>query len=199
MLGRGFLITPESPMLEPSERPSRGDHVAPFEAYNRFLKKARRELRRTAYHEAGHAVAAVVRRIDIEDVAVNPTLSGDLHEDLWDALGEVRGGPVFSCFEAEHVWADHLVYTLAGPAAEMRYAGLARWPLDRLDGDGKQVRQLLAISRLDFRHTLNDYQTLALLLVDGHWHQVEAVAASLIERRFLTAREVRRVIRSARP
>jgi hypothetical protein len=173
------------------------DHL---ERLDRFGRRARRELARTAYHESGHAVAFVSRRIEIRGVAVRPLppeLEDSFETDGLDpfSFGMVFGKHNLSRVEAEHVWHDHLVAVLAGPAAEARYLGARRV---RVTGDDRQkVDKLLAVSRLHGPHVEEDYRTLARLFVEEHWAQIVGVADALIDLRYLDERGVRRIIRKA--
>jgi ATP-dependent Zn protease len=77
------------------------------------LDKALREA--TAYHEAGHAIAAWRRRITLRSVSI---IKGD------DSHGRIIfSNPRFRGAEPTERWAEgRIVTALAGPLAQRRYA-----------------------------------------------------------------------------
>jgi len=156
-------------------------------------------LERTAYHEAGHAVAAYVFKRPIDKLTIVPDA------DSYGAA-HYRAG-----------WFDHLkpdvqitirtrerleagiVCGLAGTAAEMIFAGpeaekLAGTDLaqvatcaDYLTGGIEEAEAYLKwlVIRTD-----------ALLQREPRWSCVEVLAAALLKRRHLSGRRARQIIRS---
>jgi hypothetical protein len=180
-----------------------GDPLLVYLEYQQwFLRNARRELRRTAHHEAGHAVAYRAPRIRFEWVAVQP-LPPELEYLInINGMGSFELGRVYgermTVEIVEDCWHDFLIATLAGPAAQARFS---RSSLFRPTfGDREKVDRLLAVSRAyDTQRLEEDYRTLARLFVDEHWRQIEAVAETLIERRYLTQWDVRRIMAKTGP
>ena len=163
----------------------------------RFARKCRRELKRTAHHEAGHAVCQIARKIPLDWVGIQPLPPGRDYltgtEDEF-TMGICWGRPR-SYGQVQDRWGDLLVSCLAGPVAEMRFIGSSRLTLT--SSDREQANLYLGASRLDERSTFRDYHDLARLFVDRHWRAIEAVAAALVEHRYLEARDVRRIVRAA--
>ena len=169
-----------------------------LERQARFARSARRQLRGTAYHEAGHAVFYVVRRIEFDWVVVRPQhddpdcLDEIEHLGPFD-YGRVHADGVIDINEAEHIWSERLLASLAGPAAEARHAGSGRIGL--VGGDLAAARFYLRASRqLDRAQVLSDHLVLARHFVGEHWHRIDAVASALIAERYLDARRVRRLV-----
>jgi hypothetical protein len=171
-----------------------------FEA--KINRVAGRQLGLTAYHEAGHAIAFRCRKIGFLWAAVRP-LSEDSQwlddEELIGPgdLGRVQGQPGgIDRFQLEHEWLDQLVITYAGPVAEQRYAGTSR-PTIR-GGDRKFIEKCVNVCRHDPATVKRDGLALARALVNDHWAEIEAVAAALIDRRFLTSRDIGRICANVR-
>ena len=168
------------------------------------MKRSTRE-HFTAYHEAGHAVAAFFQNRRTQTV----TITADS-----DVLGLHKGyrQPAFlaGLNQSGRLSEEHLerrahreiIVCLAGAEAEKR-AGAPKAAVAR----GAALDQELAV---DFasRVTGSAEEVEALLnwlavrkrnLIEHHWHCVEAVSRALIERKTLRWKEVREIIMAARP
>ena len=143
-------------------------------------------LEATAYHEAGHAVAAVFQAVRFEYVTIeaDPTRG--------------NAGHIARSFRKpktlEHFYADG-VMTMAGEAAQRRFrsssvrrhhsGGDREAAVDlalRAGCDGPQAELLVKLWGLK-----------AEALVEMRWPQISQVALALIDRRRLTEAEVREV------
>jgi hypothetical protein len=188
------------------------------EAAARFRRSAKRQLALTAYHEAGHAVAADSLRLPFAGVWVRPLSdTDDLAEvpgddGLDEALSEFTYGMVVT--PAIHPPAIYrlskkvLIFTLAGPMAEFRFAGSKGRP--RIKGkDSTDVLKDASIHICGNVANAEDWPKVqrcierakirALELVDRRWPEIQAVARALIEKRefrFLTRRAVGKIIRA---
>lgn len=158
-----------------------------------------RQLRATAFHEAGHAVAhfALGRRIDRVSI---------ISED--DTLGRVRG-PVlprswdpststgFDTLRELKAMEDAIVAALAGPNAEAKFRG--RRNLLGARGDYETVGWLLQQTCDGSDHVSRAYyayvKALAHDLIETHWYLVEALALELLDRRSLNGARVHQVLR----
>jgi len=150
----------------------------------------RRPTGRTAaaYHEAGHAVAALAYRLPV----VEARLQGD--------GGEVRFD------QAAATQRQLAVVTAAGPVAELRRCGgidlHGAWGRG---GRGSDRRLLDAAAdrlagRLDAaarQHLLDGIASAAHRLLGDHWPAVTAVARALLRRGRLSGAALRRVVRGA--
>jgi hypothetical protein len=170
----------------------------------RFRKRAQRELRRTAHHEAGHAVLYAKKKVPFKWVAVRPLLpdqQGGFEDEQMDAFdfGRVHCGTTFryggGFNDISECWHQELILAYAGPVAEARFLGSTR--VSVVGGDLKMVKVCLDAAYQEDRQLAEDYLDLAKLLVDRHWHEIEAVALALIERRILTTKEVNKIIRAS--
>jgi hypothetical protein len=190
--------------------------AAEFRRINRFHGRTKRYLPLTAHHEAGHAVAAIALRIPFTWVAVRPLL--DYPDDDWvrylrngenfvdSAYGYVAAPPL-GRWDAIPVASKMLVMTLAGPMAEYRSTGSRHRPRIR----GKDRGDIIKLAALwvtggwpraddwpEYDRLIRGSKSRALALVDERWTEVRAVASALMEKRFLTRREVGKIVRGAR-
>ncbi len=137
----------------------------------------------TAYHEAGHAVVALVLGRPVHRVSVLPDR---------DRLGvcEFQKG----VFRPSEDWLEReILIALAGIAAEARHTGNYAW-------DGAARDQLyvhrLAVQRAGERRAERLQRRLLskaehLLAQEGHWRAVELIAAELIRRGAISGRAAR--------
>jgi ATP-dependent Zn protease len=138
----------------------------------------------TAFHEAGHAVVALVLQRPVTRVSVLP----DRH-----ALGECFfGKPVFRPSED---WLEReVLIALAGLAAEAMRTGEYGWP--------EASRDLRYARSLTLRRAGNERQAERLekrllskaehlLSKPGHWQAVERLAAELLEHGVVSGRTAR--------
>jgi ATP-dependent Zn protease len=155
------------------------------------------QLQATAYHEAGHAVAAFWHRLNFRHVTIEP---GD------DSLGHMLHVKLRDSFrpdiEVTPAVRDRLergvVVCYAGPTAERKFTGRHNHVGaggDRhnalvlggyVGGEGKALEAYMRWLWIR-AETLWDFAP--------RWKQVEAVAAGLLNRTTLTAREVQVIIR----
>jgi hypothetical protein len=148
--------------------------------------------RATAYHEAGHAVIAVLCGIGVQHVTIKP--SGT----LW---GHVQRSGGWSRIEVGDVTREECVrygmFYLAGSIAEVRFAGWrTNW---RVPGDYENM------SRMAFKFcgTIEGAAELIAYLEAGVrriiettaiQNQIERVAAALLDRETLTGDELQQII-----
>jgi hypothetical protein len=161
-----------------------------------------RQIERTAYHEAGHAVAAIAERRGIKTVSIEPTAEymgrvQMVKADLPDDLGVGHGGPVSPRTE---LWVGReLRIDLAGPLAERRFVG--RYNRAGAGGDHANVVNLG--SCLHHGETLDRYiaymreRTRAFIEHPLQWVRVEAIAEELLARRTITGTRARELYRRA--
>src|SRR5262245_31573474 len=138
----------------------------------------------TAYHEAGHAVAALVLDRPVVKVSIQPDR---------DKLGICAFGK--AVFRPSEDWLEkEVLIALAGLAAEARHTG----EYDRAAAG----RDLLYARRLSLQRAGNERQAERLEkrllskaehLLDrpGHWRAVERIAAELLEVREMSGRQAR--------
>lgn len=160
----------------------------------RRLSKA--ALEATAYHEAGHAVAAWRQKVAIKSVSIER--DDDSH-----------GRMLFESFRVPNLetvsgrdWAErHIIVSLAGPLAQRRFRpssargwhgkGDYRTALDltyELQGSAE-----LCTAYLDW------LQILTKALVDSNWQHIEAVARALLDKREVSGNDVVSIIIGSRP
>jgi len=177
-------------------------------------RTAEDRLRAVAYHEAGHAVAALRFGVDIEKVTIEPgTVEGGSCSDgeQESYIGLVKIGLEMTMDIDRYDTEDfarlqqYCIINLCSRPAEAGFWGrnnnFAGW-VDRdhvldvikgvfgsSDNGGPLDRAVKAFYR---------YQAAeAELLIERNWHAVEAVAEALMERKTLTGDEVRAVVLKA--
>jgi len=137
----------------------------------------------TAYHEAGHAVMALVLGRPVARVSVLPNR---------DHLGVCHFAK--GVFRPSADWLEQeILIALGGIAAEARHTGAYAW--SEAERDLQQVRQL-AIQRAGERQAERLQRRLLakaehLLAQEGHWRAVERIAAELLRRGAISGRAAR--------
>ena len=160
------------------------------------------ELRASAYHEAGHAVAHFARGRRIDRVSIVPDEDGG-------SLGHVRGRILldtekwragireFDTPRERRAAEDTIIAALAGPIAEAKLTG--RRNRAGAAGDYERVGDLLdALDDGDDAVAaahLNFLEVLAAQLIDRYWPLVEVLAEELLARGTLSGSAVREVLR----
>lgn len=152
-----------------------------------------RELTATAHHEAGHAVVSLALGRAVRRVSIVPNPKDD-------TLGHCRGYPSrrlarvsFLPFEeARRVVEVRALVLFAGGLAEAEFLGRA----NRVgaQGDREDLADLLLIatgSAAEAAAYGNWLCERARNMVLAHWHQIQAVAGALLERKVLSGAEVR--------
>lgn len=131
------------------------------------------ELRITAFHEAGHAVAALRLGLVFDHVTAVPDeraeTDGALHWTDLQSSGELELAPE----------ADAIVL-LAGPLAEARLLEVSIEDVFGSDaaGDDREALATLGLDEDEFVTATRD----AIALVEDEWPLIEKIAAELIRR-----------------
>ena len=166
-----------------------------------------RELRATAYHEAGHAVAHFFRRLPIRQVSIQP--------NRWrNTLGHVRGyrpKSFVQWLEGAYVglrresWfhyraVSEIVCALAGSTAEKLATKRADHVGARIDYErAAYFAEAISATATQMSALLKWLEIVAQDLVKTRWSAVEVVAAALLDRTVLTGPEVATLCLSRRP
>jgi hypothetical protein len=143
----------------------------------------------TAYHEAGHAVAALALGRPVARVSVLP------NRERLGACHFQKG-----VFRPSKDWVEQeIIISLAGLAAEARHTG--EYARDAAGRDLRFVRDL-AVQRAGPRQAERlERRLLAktehLLADDGHWRAVEAIAAELLTRGEISGRAAKHLFEQA--
>lgn len=170
-----------------------------------------------AYHEAGHAVSAIVLGFPLKSVDLKRRVlaDGELSVGFTDT-GKVNAEDVLG--KGEEVVAPYLIQGAAGPFAERRIhpdafkCGAAR-------GDMEAIRKIACTAVCEPTWTLegrmeitvdeqernrdkiealvNSSLALTTEFVNKHWPAIEKVAKQLLKRTSLTGREVAALVKSA--
>jgi hypothetical protein len=164
----------------------------------RTLKLRSSELS-TAYHEAGHAVAAFFLNLTIGRRGVTIVPNQEEHTfGTAHVLPQLRDNPEYATQARTHVRIEKIaVMYLAGDAAERKFSRRRRFGaeqdrrhavdlLDYLSGSPEILQARLKLADLEATH-----------LVTLRWNQIVAVANALVEHNTLTAQEVGEAISRA--
>ena len=196
--------------------------VEGLEAVRRQMEaRFRRNRRKHAHHEAGHAVLARRLGVPVLRVVIGPVMfrsGGRFHPDA-DSFGE-------TAFGGDDLGPSPrtIILTMGGPMAEYRFRGREDWKVlnrRRLGGSDYELVDRLAY-RLAFEscecsrrmgeggfdiksHSrctslfLEGIRHQAASLVDASWDRIEAVAAALLSRGELSGEDLDGLIEGPAP
>jgi hypothetical protein len=156
-----------------------------------------RKLERVAYHEAGHAVAALELRRAFRYVSVIPGEDNLGHVLMRPVPGSVREGMSWSDPKA-HRWLElECLILLSGPAAEAEFVGRYNHV-----GAGSDYRECVDVAlRLMDDEIIGKFMAYmaararCYIRNPNRWVQVEALAAALVTHRKLSRKRVDEVCR----
>lgn len=159
------------------------------------MAKRPTKLERTAYHEAGHAVAAYSLRRKIIEVSIVPepgllgrvthTLLKDFHPDYDTRLSTLRKGE------------KEITFSLAGIIAQKRLTGRRDWTLGHIDiTDALGIASNLMGDDKEAQRYVNKlwHKTEKLIYAPPRWAAVKALAAELLRCRKMSGRKARRIM-----
>ena len=162
-------------------------------------RHVRRELRATAFHEAGHAVAAVWNHVRLHSASIQAdgnTLGRVHHANVlkgrdleWDASNA-----------NEQRMRRLVMVSLAGPASERLYRlrnRLPKWSVEQSRHDYHNAINLLGYfvgSNEQLEADLQAMEAQAGVFVRDHWHEIQAVAEALLRHETSGPRAIRQII-----
>lgn len=152
---------------------------------------------RTAYHEAGHAVAAMRQYERFEYVTIIPDEdAGSLGHLLHRPLPKRFHPDIKLTLHMQDKFETRIVITLAGPLAEKRATG--RWNAIGAEADGDTVNMLHPYvggvnPRIAGAH-LRYLRCRAEEILKAHWKDVCNVKIALLERKKLSHAEVEQLV-----
>ena len=154
----------------------------------------------SAFHEAGHVVAANVLgyRVDLAAVYAEPLYMGQASL-LDEKMYELGGVNILWPSDISGRERDVIMVDLAGPAAAMRRAKKRR-PIQTKIWADDLGQAILMATRIASTHEegetlINELFKRARKLLGAHWPKVEAVATALLERQTLGELDLQRIIR----
>lgn len=162
------------------------------------------QLHRTAYHEAGHAVAAFMLDIGIGRASIRPCrMDNSLGHVTFRTTAELRSvlSDLDICTPRHEVWVlKKAIATFAGHEAERIATGRANHA--GASEDRKSIADMLLTiygdpQSVELCAKWLCHRAVTLLRMPHVWPMVEAVAEALKERRTLRASDVRQVCRAA--
>jgi ATP-dependent Zn protease len=152
-----------------------------------------------AYHEAGHAVAAVLLGMHVTVASIE--VKG--YPRHWRLRGGVLASFDHSGAQNRREAERAVTAGLAGEQAELLWSMQKPWRRvkstshERFAGDRAYVEEMLRPfirARGDKRRTVARLKEASRTLLEEHWSRVEAVAEKLAERKALNGREINRVV-----
>lgn len=158
------------------------------------MPQKERQLRATAHHEAGHAVAAWRFGMRFKHVTLK---AGD------GTLGQMLRGrspkwfkPDMDSSDRTRLRAEHdIIVSFAGQVAECKFLG--RRPRFGMEGDNQSALNMATYfcSSMSSAEAYLNYCFLTSRdLVNSHWREIEAVAEALLDRESLSHEETLEVI-----
>lgn len=165
------------------------------------VPRSRRRLIAAAFHEAGHAVAAHHLKVRFRRIAIGKDTAKELGWlELWLTPQATADDTVD--MRTEHAIERSVIVLLAGSQAERMALGRARYLGSGLDFfEAVRYAGHLCRTRSEMSAYLRWMQLRVRALVESPtWRRpIEALAACLVQRRELGAREARGIIRRAIP
>ena len=166
----------------------------------------RKRLEIVAYHEAGHAVVAIVREVPFKRVSIVPDDDSEGHVEFTDQItgimrrskGEVED---FQTLRDRDMLEKSIQVCLAGDEAVRKHGGqLApeEWEADRQHAY-QFVDQLYAGEAWQAYYDLQRIVTRNLFTWDHIWAAVESLAAELLKDKkgVISSRRARRIVNQA--
>ena len=163
--------------------------------------RKRHRLEVTAYHEAGHAVMAVLNRMPLHDASIlthgSDASSGRTRLSVTGAISErFAKGRKLGDREYRQVIRS-ACFNLAGDIAQRRFAPTAR-RIDHSWSDLENVSRLfkgIGLSGAKLRAVANAVASATDQLIESNWPRVEAVANQLLEKGSLSGTQLRRIVK----
>jgi ATP-dependent Zn protease len=163
------------------------------------IPRLRRRLIAAAFHEAGHAVAAYHLKVRFRRIAIVSDTAKELGWlELWLTPQTTADRTVN--MRTAHAIERSVIVLLAGSQAERMALGRAKYLGSGLDFfEAVRYAGYLCRTRLEMSAYLRWMQLRVRALVESPtWRRpIEALAACLVQRRKLGAREARAIIRRA--
>jgi len=156
-------------------------------------------LESTAYHEAGHAVAAFMHDIRFRHVSIVPSNDGEsLGRLLCNSLGR-RFRPDLELTPATRWRLErHVLMDLTGPAAETKFTGQRnnRGAVGDMSGATDLASYLhFDVKVVDAYLTYMQYRAKAFVEWNTAWMGIESLAKELLEKRHVPERGALEAIR----
>ena len=170
-------------------------------------KRNAKQLKSTAYHEAGYAVAAWVLRKAYEYVTIKPDgATGSLGhlrgEELpeW-AVSEIKNldyTPTAAFFvspKLKRYIERKVVIDYAGNAAEKIFTGRNNWSGARVDSvNAWELLSRITYGDEELKYYVKLLSTRARNLINCNWAAVEVLAAALVKWQTINSQKARRII-----
>lgn len=164
------------------------------------MSKPTKALISTAYHEAGHAVAAYFENIKVKQATIVPdddffgmVTHQQIQKHIRDAL---EFGSITPTKRART--ESFIIVSLAGSIAEQKHRGRSNYVGSAQDRhDAVELVSRLSGSEEEANAYLKWLHVRAANLIKIHWWAVDAVAKALLDSETLTGDELQQVIRTA--
>ena len=163
----------------------------------------KRRIPPVAYHEAGHAVAAVILGMHVSAISI----SARDFAPLWHLQGGVIASFDHKARQNRDKAERAATAGLAGEQAERLWCRQKPWRRAKsthhisFSRDHAYVEEMLRPfikNSADERRTIKRLKEAARTLLVNYWKCVEVLASTLAEQKVLNSREIKRLVRSKR-
>lgn len=147
-----------------------------------------------AYHEAGHAIAAVVHRIPVRSAAIWTDPHG-IARGRVTACWSWRAGFVFASGQRrDRLLRMHLEMTLASRPAVYLFTRDPFWSKQGMDADNREADRILQAccrgNERAIREQRKEIERAAAALINAHENAVHRIAHTLVARRRLSGKTI---------
>lgn len=154
-------------------------------------------LKRTAYHEGGHAVVSVLTRRQVKKVTIVPdgeTLGEVVHYGWPPSIIEDTATRASESKSRRWLFREMIIHH-AGMIAEAKGTGGMTEDIVEWGGsDSSTLADYVLQAFGDSQKKVDQTKQETKKLLDAHWEAVEAIAAALLEHRTLSGKRVRAIV-----
>ncbi len=151
--------------------------------------------RRVAFHEAGHVVAARIKKMPIHKATIIPEYDSAGHVQYVNPLRGIK----LDCDSSEGARRrakSAIIILFAGPAAQRKYSPRS-WRFFHGFGDFKEAVDLAGRIDANIEPLLERLDRIAKDLIDARWHDVVIIAEALVKEQTLDQERIEEILEVA--